>query len=430
MLDAVRALVVGLGLVLGCGDASPPAERADPPVAPSTRLDLPRMDESPRVLVLTNAKPEALVWVGATGIISIKAGAGWRGDLTPPGRVEVQLPFLRNDLLRAIIDGGGPHVDDAQKAFARLDAERAAARRQALMRSRVRERGGSNPLVSSPGRLAAADVIDFAKLDTFAPLVIATPSAPASVVAQVLHQTGGVLAVDHLGKLAAFDLAFERERDRGETGAGSWVEVHVDSAGLHLTVQPEGQDTVVPWAGALIDRGALATAYRKLDVTKLPIDFMVRDDTTTQTLIEVLAAMASVDIKPAALVAGPATVEERRAQLTAAREGRPMLPPSVQPGVPNVQGELDKPTIQFTVRQHLARFRLCYERGLVLDPTLAGTVSVMFFIAPDGSVKTASGSGVHPEVSSCVTNVILGLEFPKPTGGGGVQVSYPFTFSP
>ena len=33
-------------------------------------------------------------------------------------------------------------------------------------------------------------------------------------------------------------------------------------------------------------------------------------------------------------------------------------------------------------------------------------------------------------VSGCVAGVIKGIEFPKPKGGGGVQVNYPFNFRP
>ena len=33
-------------------------------------------------------------------------------------------------------------------------------------------------------------------------------------------------------------------------------------------------------------------------------------------------------------------------------------------------------------------------------------------------------------MSSCVAGVIKGIEFPKPKGGGGVQVNYPFNFRP
>jgi len=70
----------------------------------------------------------------------------------------------------------------------------------------------------------------------------------------------------------------------------------------------------------------------------------------------------------------------------------------------------------------------CYEKQLATSPNLGGTVSVQFFIKPDGTVPNAAASGVDPEVSTCVAKVFKGLTFPKPNGGAGVQVIYPITF--
>src|SRR5262249_5861793 len=53
-----------------------------------------------------------------------------------------------------------------------------------------------------------------------------------------------------------------------------------------------------------------------------------------------------------------------------------------------------------------------------------------FFIAPSGMVTNATAAGVDPDVAACVADVIKGIEFPKPRGGGGVVVNYPFTFRP
>jgi hypothetical protein len=57
-------------------------------------------------------------------------------------------------------------------------------------------------------------------------------------------------------------------------------------------------------------------------------------------------------------------------------------------------------------------------------------VTTQFFIQPDGKVASSAGSGVSARVASCVAGVIKNIEFPKPKGGGGVQVNYPFTFRP
>ena len=57
-------------------------------------------------------------------------------------------------------------------------------------------------------------------------------------------------------------------------------------------------------------------------------------------------------------------------------------------------------------------------------------MSTQFFIYAERHRADSTGSGVDPEVASCVADVIRGIEFPKPKGGGGVQVNYPFTFRP
>jgi len=44
------------------------------------------------------------------------------------------------------------------------------------------------------------------------------------------------------------------------------------------------------------------------------------------------------------------------------------------------------------------------------------------------SPGTRAASGVDPDVASCVAGVIKKIEFPKPKGGGNVQVNYPFVF--
>jgi pSer/pThr/pTyr-binding forkhead associated (FHA) protein len=110
--------------------------------------------------------------------------------------------------------------------------------------------------------------------------------------------------------------------------------------------------------------------------------------------------------------------------------GRTAAVPTVSIGQPNAQGDLDKAIIRRYIKRNIQKITYCYEKQLLAKPGLAGTVSTQFFITPNGNVATASGSGVDPEVANCVADVIKGIEFPKPKGGGGVQVNYPFTFRP
>jgi pSer/pThr/pTyr-binding forkhead associated (FHA) protein len=108
--------------------------------------------------------------------------------------------------------------------------------------------------------------------------------------------------------------------------------------------------------------------------------------------------------------------------------GRTAAVPTVSIGQPNAQGDLDKAIIRRYIKRNVQKIQYCYEKQLLAKPTLAGTVQAQFFITPNGTVASSTGSGVDPEVASCVAEVIKNIEFPKPKGGGGVQVNYPFIF--
>jgi pSer/pThr/pTyr-binding forkhead associated (FHA) protein len=110
--------------------------------------------------------------------------------------------------------------------------------------------------------------------------------------------------------------------------------------------------------------------------------------------------------------------------------GRTSAVPTVSIGQPNAQGDLDKAIIRRYIKRNIQKITYCYEKQLLAKPGLSGTVSTQFFISPNGNVTASNGSGVDPEVANCVADVIHGIEFPKPKGGGGVQVNYPFTFRP
>ena len=110
--------------------------------------------------------------------------------------------------------------------------------------------------------------------------------------------------------------------------------------------------------------------------------------------------------------------------------GRTSAVPTVSIGQPNAQGDLDKAIIRRYIKRNIQKIQYCYEKELLAKPGLAGTVSTQFFITPNGNVASSTGSGVDGNVASCVAGVIKDIEFPKPKGGGGVQVNYPFTFRP
>ncbi len=99
-------------------------------------------------------------------------------------------------------------------------------------------------------------------------------------------------------------------------------------------------------------------------------------------------------------------------------------------GVLRDQTANDKDMIRRYIHRNISKVTYCYEKQLLVKPTLAGTVTVKFFITPAGSVTNVSASGLDPDVASCVAKFVSDIKFPKPKGGGGVQVTYPFSFRP
>lgn len=79
-----------------------------------------------------------------------------------------------------------------------------------------------------------------------------------------------------------------------------------------------------------------------------------------------------------------------------------------------------------------AGFRRCYQKGLVEDASMKGTVRITARIGPAGEVQSAapsSGGGLSSTVTSCVAGVVSSRTFDKPAGGGATIV-IPVSFSP
>jgi len=99
-------------------------------------------------------------------------------------------------------------------------------------------------------------------------------------------------------------------------------------------------------------------------------------------------------------------------------------------GMPEASSGIDKKIIRRYIRRKLPRIKYCYERQLLVEPTLKGTVVSNFQISPTGAVIGSSAEGVDEHVATCVSAVIKTIQFPKPKVGALVQVRYPFNFRP
>ncbi|WP_394820600.1 AgmX/PglI C-terminal domain-containing protein [Pendulispora albinea] len=76
------------------------------------------------------------------------------------------------------------------------------------------------------------------------------------------------------------------------------------------------------------------------------------------------------------------------------------------------------------------KFRACYNKGLASDPGMAGGVTIVTKVAPNGEVTAADGSnvsGLSPDVVSCIQRVVRNAQFDAP-GGSGSTINIPVKF--
>ena len=73
----------------------------------------------------------------------------------------------------------------------------------------------------------------------------------------------------------------------------------------------------------------------------------------------------------------------------------------------------------------------CHQQELRPCPALASKIVVRFVIGDDGKViqsEVKKSTLADPKVESCMLLKIRNWKFPRPPGGGIVDVTYPFVF--
>lgn len=106
-------------------------------------------------------------------------------------------------------------------------------------------------------------------------------------------------------------------------------------------------------------------------------------------------------------------------------------------GIPSnlvVLGSMDPDLIRRRLLEFLPQFRSCYQKELdTKGSEINGVIKLNFVIGSTGHVSKAGIDGSTPlprDVSGCVVNVLRGITFPEPTGGGTVEVNVPMNFQP
>lgn len=99
-----------------------------------------------------------------------------------------------------------------------------------------------------------------------------------------------------------------------------------------------------------------------------------------------------------------------------------------------VMGSIDPELLRKILRQYLPQFRHCYQKELSFGSENAGGVlDLNFTISAEGRVSKyavdAAGNAFSKQGRDCVGDVLGMIDFPKPKGGGMVDVRQPLNFT-
>jgi hypothetical protein len=178
-----------------------------------------------------------------------------------------------------------------------------------------------------------------------------------------------------------------------------------------------GAAKVEPAAGASVQQPVLlAQGDRALVTTKRPPTILRAPHPTTPAATANTPERSSAIQRPAGQ---PAAIQP------------PPAPIAPEPG------SLDKDTIRTGIKSIIPRVEECYTHGLERNPKLAGKIVVKFVIRTkdgrgridEGEIDSENDELQSPLVEQCILTAMAEIDFPAPSGGGEVHVSYPFVLA-
>ncbi len=95
-----------------------------------------------------------------------------------------------------------------------------------------------------------------------------------------------------------------------------------------------------------------------------------------------------------------------------------------------VLGAIDPSLIAKILKEYIPQFRFCYQREIIDNPSVEGIFYLQFKINSKGlgyDTKT-QGKNFSKQGIKCLSRVISLIQFPRPKGGGIVDVSQPLNF--
>ena len=103
----------------------------------------------------------------------------------------------------------------------------------------------------------------------------------------------------------------------------------------------------------------------------------------------------------------------------------PMLPPVA------ASAERTPADAERTIAAVRPRFRACYDKGLAVDPSMTGSMTVVLAVDADGTVTAAHAeeeSGLSSQVRDCIVESARGAHFAPSTTGQATTVRVPVRF--
>jgi hypothetical protein len=99
-----------------------------------------------------------------------------------------------------------------------------------------------------------------------------------------------------------------------------------------------------------------------------------------------------------------------------------------------ILGSIDPEVLRRILQEYLPQFKFCYQQELQENSEkIKGIIDLNFRIEGDGKVSTAHVKSTQTKFSQkgigCMVNILHMINFPKPKGGGLVDVRQPLNFS-
>jgi hypothetical protein len=99
-----------------------------------------------------------------------------------------------------------------------------------------------------------------------------------------------------------------------------------------------------------------------------------------------------------------------------------------------ILGSIDPEVLRRILQEYLPQFKFCYQQELQEhSEKIKGIVDLNFRIEGDGKVSTVHIKSIQTKFSEkgigCMGNILHMINFPKPKGGGLVDVRQPLNFS-